>query len=184
MAWSGNIFAGSWRRGLGGTADSVEPVTGDVLGTYGVADEQDVATGARLATGLARPPFDRAKVLHRAAQLFQEYADEIIEWTARESGATRQKGAIEVHASAAECSEAASLATAPYWELLRSPEPRISLERRVQVGVVAVISPYNFPLVLSMRSIASTLALVNAVLLKPDPPHYRVRRRHPRRDSR
>lgn len=56
VAWSGNIFAGSWRRGLGGTADSVEPVTGDVLGTYGVADEQDVATGARLATGPhARP---------------------------------------------------------------------------------------------------------------------------------
>jgi benzaldehyde dehydrogenase (NAD) len=44
---------------------------------------------------------------------------------------------------------------------------RTNLWRRVPMGVVAVISPWNFPLLLSLRSIAPALALGNAVLLKP-----------------
>ena len=45
----------------------------------------------------------------------------------------------------------------------------MSLAVRVPVGVVAVITPWNVPLVLSMRSVAPALALGNAVVLKPDP---------------
>ena len=45
----------------------------------------------------------------------------------------------------------------------------MSLARRVPVGVVTVITPWNVPLVLSMRSVAPALALGNAVVLKPDP---------------
>jgi benzaldehyde dehydrogenase (NAD) len=50
-----------------------------------------------------------------------------------------------------------------------SEQERLSLERRVPSGVVAVIAPFNFPLILSIRSVAPALALGNAVLLKPDP---------------
>jgi len=172
--WSGKIFTGSWHGGRGGTAVALEPATGNAIGTYGVATPDDVAGAAAVAVAAqrdwaARSAFERASVLQRAAELFHKHSDEIVEWTARESGGTRGKGAIEVHASAAECAEAAALATVPYGELLRSPQPRISLERRVPVGLVAVISPFNFPLVLSMRSIAPALSLGNAVLLKPDP---------------
>jgi benzaldehyde dehydrogenase (NAD) len=53
--------------------------------------------------------------------------------------------------------------------LLRSHEPRLSLSRRVPVGVVGVIAPFNFPLILSIRAVAPALALGNAVVLKPDP---------------
>ena len=45
----------------------------------------------------------------------------------------------------------------------------MSLARYVPVGVVGVISPFNFPSILSMRSVAPALALGNAVILKPDP---------------
>jgi benzaldehyde dehydrogenase (NAD) len=65
--------------------------------------------------------------------------------------------------------EAAALASAPIGEILRSAQPRMSLARRLPVGVVGVISPFNFPLILSIRSVAPALALGNAVVLKPDP---------------
>ena len=57
----------------------------------------------------------------------------------------------------------------PPGRLLRSEMPRLSFSRRVPVGVVGVIAPFNFPLILSIRSVAPALALGNAVLLKPDP---------------
>ncbi|HVQ96716.1 MAG TPA: aldehyde dehydrogenase family protein [Mycobacteriales bacterium] len=172
-SWSDNIFTGTWRAGGGGRAEVREPATGAVLGSVGVADPQDVSRAVALAVAAqrewaARGAFDRAAVLRRAADLFQEHADEIVEWVARESGGTRGRGRLEVHVCAEECREAAALATAPYGELLHSPQPRVSLDRRLPVGVVAVISPFNVPLVLSMRSVAPALALGNAVVLKPD----------------
>ena len=56
----------------------------------------------------------------------------------------------------------------PLGEILPSNQPRLSLLRRVPVGVVGVISPFNVPLILSTRSVAPALALGNAVVLKPD----------------
>jgi benzaldehyde dehydrogenase (NAD) len=53
--------------------------------------------------------------------------------------------------------------------VLPSVAGRTSYARRVPHGVVGVISPFNFPLILSMRSVAPALALGNAVVLKPDP---------------
>jgi benzaldehyde dehydrogenase (NAD) len=172
-SWSGNVFVGEWRPGGGGTSDVREPATGQVLGSIGVADLNDVSEAAARAVEAqrewaARGAFERAAVLMKAADLFHEYEDEIVEWVVRESGGTRGRGHLEAHVCAEECREAAALATAPYGELLRSPQPRISLQRRIPVGVVAVISPFNVPLVLSMRSVAPALALGNAVLLKPD----------------
>ena len=47
--------------------------------------------------------------------------------------------------------------------------PRLSLARRLPVGVVGVIAPFNVPTILSIRAVAPALALGNAVVLKPDP---------------
>jgi benzaldehyde dehydrogenase (NAD) len=61
------------------------------------------------------------------------------------------------------------MASHPTGEILRSELPRLSFSRRVPAGVVGVIAPFNFPLILSIRSVAPALALGNAVILKPDP---------------
>jgi benzaldehyde dehydrogenase (NAD) len=68
-----------------------------------------------------------------------------------------------------ECYEAAGLPSRAYGELLPSAEPRLSWAERAPVGLVGVISPFNFPLILAIRSVAPALALGNAVILKPDP---------------
>jgi benzaldehyde dehydrogenase (NAD) len=56
-----------------------------------------------------------------------------------------------------------------YGELLPSETPRLSMKWRSPVGVVGVIAPFNFPLILAIRSVAPALALGNAVVFKPDP---------------
>jgi benzaldehyde dehydrogenase (NAD) len=172
--WTRAIYTGTWQPASGGAGSAVEPATGNSLGEFGLASVGDVEASVALAAAAQRawaktPAHERAAVLVRAARVFEEHAAELTEWLIREGGSTRIKAALEVRVAAEECEAAAVLATAPYGELLTSALPRLSLEQRIPVGVVAVISPFNVPLVLSMRSVAPALALGNAVLLKPDP---------------
>ncbi|GAA0472727.1 aldehyde dehydrogenase [Actinoplanes capillaceus] len=173
--WTGNIFiGGEWRPGRGGAYDVTEPATGAVLGRIGRATAEDVTEAARGAAEAQRawaatPHTRRAAVLRRAAQLWTEHGAEIAGWNVREVGAIGAMAGFALHVAEQECYEAASLPARPYGELLPSEEPRLSMARRVPAGVVAVIAPFNVPIILAIRSVAPALALGNAVLLKPDP---------------
>ncbi|MCU1363412.1 MAG: benzaldehyde dehydrogenase oxidoreductase protein [Acidimicrobiaceae bacterium] len=172
--WQGNISLGGWRPGGAGDAPVAEPATGQQLARSGRASVQDVADASANARAVQRDwaerPFsERAAILRRAGQLFLDNAEELSRWIIRESGSIGPKAALELHLAAEECFEAASLASHPTGHVLRSEMPRLSFSRRVPAGVVGVISPFNFPLILSLRSVAPALALGNAILLKPDP---------------
>lgn len=172
--WHGKFYSETWRTGDGDLMPVVEPATGITLGTAGSATTEDVRRAAASAAltqqhWAAATPGERAAVLRRAGTLFQEYAAEIESWIRRETGSIAPKAALETHIAAQECFEAAALCTSPSGEVLTSEEPRWSFARRRPAGVVSVISPFNFPLILSIRSVAPALALGNAVLLKPDP---------------
>jgi benzaldehyde dehydrogenase (NAD) len=173
--WTGKILLdGRWVDGSGGTAAVVEPATGEEIGRTGRATPDDVRRAARSAAAAqrewaAKPHTERAAVLRRAGDLWQQHADEISEWNTREVGAIPAMAAFAVAVAVQECYEAASLASRPYGELLPSEQPRLSMARRLPAGVVAVISPFNVPIILGIRSVAPALALGNAVLLKPDP---------------
>ena len=172
--WSGKIFDGGWVESSGGSAAVREPATGEELGRYGIADTTDLEAATRRAAEAQRAwaaaSFqERATVLRRAGELFESQAEELHGWIMRETGAIQPKAGLETHVAAQECFEAAAVASQPTGEILRSEQPRMSLARRLPVGVVGVISPFNFPLILSIRSVAPALALGNAVVLKPDP---------------
>ncbi|GAA0302621.1 benzaldehyde dehydrogenase [Kineococcus aurantiacus] len=173
--WQGKVYSGGWVTGSGGEYDAVEPATGKVLAAVGAASAQDVQRAALTAQQAqrewaARPYDERARVLRRAAQLFVEHGDEIDDWIVRESGAIRPFARFQTRDVAAEeCWEAAALASHPHGQVLRSNQPRLSLARRLPVGVVGVIAPFNAPVILSVRAIAPALALGNAVVCKPDP---------------
>ncbi|WP_427924332.1 benzaldehyde dehydrogenase [Streptomyces sp. cg40] len=151
-----------------------EPATGDQLATVTLAAAEDIRPAVRAAgsaqTEWARVPhFVRAGVLRRAGDLFAAHAEELREWLVRESGSIPGKADFELHVAAQECYEAAALASRPAGQVLPSEAPRLSYTRRIPVGVVGVIAPFNAPLILSIRSVAPALALGNAVVLKPDP---------------
>ena len=166
----------TWQsRPLSGPEYAVtEPATGDSLATVTLASAEDVGPAAEAArTAQAEwahvPHFVRAAVLRKAGDLFAAHADELREWIVRESGSIPGKAEFELHVAAQECYEAAALASRPAGQILPSEAPRLSYTRRIPVGVVGVISPFNAPLILSIRSVAPALALGNAVVLKPDP---------------
>jgi len=173
--WTGNVFiGGQWSSGSAGRHDVVEPATGQVLGQAGLASADDVAKAAHAAADAQRdwaalPHVERAAVLRRAAALFGAYADEISSWNVREVGAVPGMAGFAVHVAEQECYESAALPSRAYGELLPSEQPRLSMARRVPAGVVGVISPFNVPIILGIRSVAPALALGNAVILKPDP---------------
>lgn len=172
--WHGKIFSDGWREAAGGTAPTTEPATGRTLADVGLATAEDVGRAAATAAA-AQPAWAaeigsaRAGVLRRAAQLLSENRGEVERWLIREGGAVRGKAAFEVNLALDELWEAAALPTQPHGHLLPSSEPgRESVARRQPLGVVGVISPWNFPLILSIRTVAPALALGNAVVLKPD----------------
>jgi benzaldehyde dehydrogenase (NAD) len=173
-AWQGNISLGGWRPGGAESAAVIEPATGQQLAMSGRASLDDVSEAAALAADAQREwaalPFTaRAAVLRKAGQLFVDNAQELSSWIMRESGGIGPKADLEIHVASEECFEAAAIASHPTGEILRSEMPRLSFSRRVPAGVVGVIAPFNFPLILSIRSVAPALALGNAVILKPDP---------------
>lgn len=157
----------------GGDTAIIEPATGKELGRAGVATAEDIAEAAVKAKAAqqdwAAATFeDRAAVLRKAGTLIEANAEDIAKWMTRETGAVPGLAGFAVHVAAQECFEAAALASRPLGEILPTAQPRLSLLRRVPVGVVGVISPFNVPLILSVRSIAPALALGNAVVVKPD----------------
>jgi benzaldehyde dehydrogenase (NAD) len=173
-AWGGKIHSDGWVAGRGGDYSVVEPATGSELGRMGLATPEDVHSAAQRATeaqrSWARTGYqERAAILRKAGDLWNQHAEEIQRWIQRETGAILPKGQLETWFAASTCYEAAGLCSLPYGELLQTRDPLLSMSRRVPLGVVGVISPFNFPLILSIRAVAPALALCNAVILKPDP---------------
>src|SRR5262249_41523810 len=173
-AWQGQIFASGWKAASGGSFDVLEPATGSVLTRVGNATVADVKTAAAEARasqpGWAATPYEqRAAILRKAAALLEENQQEIAYWIVRETGGIEPKAGFEVHMVANILHRAAAMVTEPQGLMLPTDPGRISLARRVPRGVVGVISPFNFPLILSARAVAPALAVGNAVVLKPDP---------------
>jgi aldehyde dehydrogenase (NAD+) len=167
-------IAGNWREGRSGkTRDDRNPFTGETLLTSKLADRQDVDEAYRPAERAQRDwaaalPQERAQVLQRAAQVMVRRKDEIAGWIVRESGGTRVKAELEWQLVRAGMLEAASYPSHASGRILPAGIPgKESRVYRQPVGVVGVISPWNFPLQLSNRSVAPALALGNAVVLKP-----------------
>ena len=167
-------IAGKRREGKAGRRLEVtNPYSGDALLQIPMATEADMDEAYRAAAKAqpdwaAKGPGERSAVMHRAVAIFDARKDEIIDWLVRESGSTRAKAAIEWGSARAITLEAASMPGRSHGRVLPTDVPgKQSLVYRKPLGVVGVISPWNFPLHLSIRSVAPALALGNAVVGKP-----------------
>lgn len=173
--WHNTIFSGKWKTGGAGTIPVTEKATGEVLASVGCASVADVSSAAAIATDAQRawaatPGPQRGDILREVARLLQVHQEEIALQIVRETGSIRPKGELEVKLAIREILEGAALASQPTGIVTTSDvKGRHSVARRIPLGVVGVITPWNSPLILAARAIAPALATGNAVLLKPDP---------------
>jgi benzaldehyde dehydrogenase (NAD) len=173
--WTGRIYNGAWVPPGGGTMRVQDKATGVDIGEVGIASPEDVAAAAAVALDAQRvwkelPGPARGDVLREVSRLVLEHGEEIADQIVRESGSIGAKGEWEVRMTAREILEAAAIGSEPIGLIVATAEPgRQSFARRVPIGVVGVITPWNSPFLLAARAIGPALATGNAVILKPDP---------------
>ncbi|MFJ6544969.1 aldehyde dehydrogenase family protein [Streptomyces sp. NPDC003656] len=165
---------GEWRTGSG-SWDVIDfnPYDDEKLASITVATVEEVDDAYRAAERAqkkwaATNAYTRRAVFERALALIEEREEEIAELIVAELGGTRVKAGFELHLAKEFLRESIHLALRPEGKIL--PSPADGKENRVYrepVGVVGVISPFNFPFLLSIKSVAPALALGNGVVLKP-----------------
>lgn len=174
QAFTGQYIGGQWRSGVSGKSlDNRNPFDGTLLTQIALADVSDL-DAAYLAAQKAQTawadtlPSARAVILLKAADIVDRRREELVDWLIRESGSTRMKANMEVGAVHASMLACASFPGRVAGRILPVDVPgKESRVYREPLGVVGVISPWNWPMHLSNRSIAPALALGNAVVLKP-----------------
>lgn len=172
--FDGQYINGAWRHGRANRRlTDTNPYSGETLTEIAMANQQDLdeayesAVKAQVSWAQTLPS-EREAVLLRAAAILEARHDEIVDWLIHESGSTRVKAEIEWQFTEGITLAAASFAHNVTGRLL--PVDREGTESRVYrqpVGVIGVISPWNFPIYLSNRSVGPAVALGNAVVLKP-----------------
>ncbi|WP_214711214.1 MULTISPECIES: aldehyde dehydrogenase family protein [unclassified Exiguobacterium] len=165
---------GQWVEGSSDKSiDNTNPFTDETLFSIRSADESDLdkayAVAKEAQTEWATMlPQNRRALIEKFAEVTLQHKDDIIDWLVKESGSTRIKAEGEFLASMAIIKEAA---TFPFrMDGLIKPSIVPNKENRVYrkpLGVIGVISPWNFPFHLAVRSIVSALATGNTVVVKP-----------------
>ncbi|UFJ42373.1 aldehyde dehydrogenase family protein [Brevibacillus humidisoli] len=117
-------------------------------------------------------PFQRSQILQKAAEIATERRDELELSLAREVGKTRKDAAGELDRVINTLRLSAEEATRIAGEMVPlhatpGAENRIGFAIRVPRGVIAAITPFNYPLLLSTHKVAPAIAAGNTVVLKP-----------------
>jgi len=167
------LIGGAWVPAAAGTYAVVDPATEETVGQAPACSPDQVLAAA----GAARAAFEhgpwprlgaaeRSALLAEAAARFRARMDELVELTIAETGALRAVAvAQQVGAAGARLARYAELALEP----AEQPLPPRGTVVREPIGVVACISPFNFPMTNCAGKIGPALACGNTVVVKPAP---------------
>jgi aldehyde dehydrogenase (NAD+) len=168
--------AGVWRDGSSGKPyQNLNPYNNEIVTTFILGNKADVdeayAAAKEAQKAWAQTPAETKKeVINRAADLLEQRLQEIAAIMAKETGSSIAKASIEIVNSVG-----VIRASAGYPDLMTQPTiaPSVIPGKEnhiynIPAGVIGVITPFNFPLVLAIRSVAPAIATGNAVVLKPD----------------
>ncbi len=156
----------------GATFERRNPVTGALATRAAAASLADAAAAADAARAAlpgwsALGPNARRGLRLAAADALQKRAPDFIAAMAAETGATAPWAGFNVHLAAGMMREAAALTTQVAGEVIPSDQPGcLALAVRRPAGVVLGIAPWNAPVILGVRAIATPLACGNTVVLK------------------
>ena len=168
-----NFIAGEWRP----SAEYIENInpsdTNDVIARYAIASSNDVQDAVS-AAATAMPVWsnstsgERFEILDAIGSEIIQRQHELGDLLAREEGKTLKEAVAEAHRAGSLFKFFAAEVYRSETEGYRSLRPGISLEvRREPIGVVAAITPWNFPLAIPAWKIAPALAYGNTVVFKP-----------------
>jgi acyl-CoA reductase-like NAD-dependent aldehyde dehydrogenase len=168
------LIGGEWvAASAGRTYEKADPFTGDPVTEAAAADPGDAARAVDAAAAAfpewsATPPARRAELLDAAADLLASRAEEIAQTMTAEVGATFGWGMFNCALAAGMLRHAASLAPNVDAErAIESAVPGLDAKAvRQPVGVVVGIAPWNAPVILATRAVATPLAFGNTVVLK------------------
>lgn len=169
-----NLYiAGEWISG-GNTNENVNPsdIT-DIVGNFSQANKkqtEEAIDAARAAQPLwsSKPLEEKQKILHAIGDELIKRCDELGELLAREEGKVLAEGRGEVFRAGQFFQYYAAEVLRQTGENATSVRPGVSVEvTREPVGVVAVITPWNFPTAVGAWKIAPALAFGNSVVWKP-----------------
>jgi aldehyde dehydrogenase (NAD+) len=168
-----NLIGGEWQGGAEAVTSINPSDTGDVLGEFAQASaaQVDAAVAAAVeaqrqwaAYGLEQ----RAAVLDSIGRELMQRADDLGRLVSREEGKPLPEGRGEVYRAGQFFTYFAGEVLRQIGDFVQSVRPGVEIEvRRQPVGVVAVVSPWNFPIATASWKIAPALAFGNAVLWKP-----------------
>jgi lactaldehyde dehydrogenase / glycolaldehyde dehydrogenase len=167
------LLAGRWTDGAGGEMDVENPADQSVVARVATASAADVdaavAEAARAQRDWAATPAgERADVLRRLADLLERDRERLARIVTSEVGKPISEARGEVGGAVGFARFFAGIATTQGGEVLpASGRDQELWIRRVPVGVVAGIVPWNFPLALTLRKLSPALASGNAIVLKP-----------------
>ena len=159
------------------TIEVKNPYDGSVVDTVPKGDAGDVdaaIAGAVEGAEIMRrmPAYDRSQILRKAAQLMHEREDELGRVIAQEEGKTLAEGVFEASRAVETMDVSAEEAKRLTGEVLPldgapGAAGRLGITLRVPCGVVAAITPFNFPLNLVCHKVGPALAAGNSVIVKP-----------------
>ncbi|MEU0409657.1 aldehyde dehydrogenase family protein [Streptomyces griseorubiginosus] len=173
----GRLFVGGqWREAADGArTEVVDPSRGAVVTTVAEAGAADVDAAVRAA----REAFDagtwsglsgreRGRILHRVAELIRENADELARLESLDVGKPISLcHAVDITNAANDYEHFAALAHSVDGAVRDTPMNALAYTKREPLGVVAAITPFNFPLILAGSKIGPALAAGNTVVHKP-----------------
>ena len=168
-----NLIAGEWVAGAGATRNVNPSDTGDTIGDYAQADAEQTnaavaAAHAAFPVWARTTPQERHDILLRVSTEIVARRDELARLLAREEGKTLLDATYEVGRAGQIFDFFAGEALRIPGEKFASVRPNIDIEAtREPVGVVGIISPWNFPIAIPAWKIAPALAYGNAVVFKP-----------------
>ncbi|SMO60307.1 aldehyde dehydrogenase family protein [Gracilimonas mengyeensis] len=169
-----NYINGNWKDGSGDSSvDVLNPYTKENIFSFKSSNESDVdeaysAAKAAQKEWEKKTPSEKRNIFDRAAEIMKERKEEITDWITKESGGTKVKAETEWMIAFEALRVSANYPYEVKGEIFPSLIPgKESRMYRKPLGVITIITPWNFPLNLSMRSIAPALATGNAVVVKP-----------------
>ena len=171
----GQFRDGSWQQSSDGkTYEVINPATEEVIGKASKASLEDVDKALISAqkgflVWKKLSPWDRSSIIRKIADLIRKKNNELAKWMTLETGKPLAEGLAEVGAAADIFEWNAEETKRIYGQTVQSrfENTRVIINYE-PVGVVAALSPWNFPLVLAARKISTALAAGCSVICKPD----------------